>query len=148
MKQTALPLSYRFLVASAGRAKRYSYSPYSRFRVGAALLTNDGRVYTGCNIENSSYGLTVCAERTAVFKAVSEGAKRFKAIAVVSDSPDITPPCGACRQVLLELAHDADVILVSGREKCKIVKMKELFPLPFSRESLMAGRGRTRGARR
>ncbi|HSQ76023.1 MAG TPA: cytidine deaminase, partial [Bacteroidota bacterium] len=99
-------MQYRTLVSRARAAKRYSHSPYSRFRVGAAVLATSGKVYTGCNIENSSYGLTVCAERTALFKAVSEGEKSFVAMAIASDETSATPPCGACRQVIMDLAGD------------------------------------------
>lgn len=138
MKKTGFPSSYNSLIVAARAARQYSYSPYSRFRVGAALMTTDGRVYTGCNIENSSYGLTVCAERIAVFKAVSEGALRFRAMAIVSDSTEYTPPCGACRQVLMDFADNIDFILTNGRGGHKIVRMKELLPYPFSPKNLPA----------
>jgi cytidine deaminase len=130
-------MTYRTLVKRARAAQRKSFSPYSRFRVGAALLTADGKVFTGCNIESSSYGLTVCAERTAIFKAVSEGKKRFRAIAVVSDDDGFTPPCGACRQVLMDLAGDIDFIMANGDDELSVLKLSTLFPHPFGSEYLL-----------
>jgi cytidine deaminase len=129
-------MNYTHLAARATDAKRNSYSPYSRFRVGAALLTTDGKIYTGCNVENSSYGLTVCAERTALFKAVSEGENSFKAIAIASDEDTFTPPCGACRQVIFELAGNIDVVLTRKDGRYRTMKMLKLMPLPFDGESL------------
>lgn len=131
MKNRSFPSRYRKLIAAAKAAKRYSFSPYSQFRVGAALLTVKGKIFTGCNIENSSYGLTVCAERTAIFKAVSEGENHFVAIAVASDDEDFTPPCGACRQVLMDLARRIDFIMTDRKGNHKVLKLKELFPYPF-----------------
>ncbi|MBP1691569.1 MAG: cytidine deaminase [Bacteroidetes bacterium] len=129
-------MNYRSLVSRARAAKRHSHSPYSRFRVGAAVLTSSGKVYTGCNIENSSYGLTVCAERTALFKAVSEGETSFVAVAIASDEKDATPPCGACRQVIMDLAGDVDVILSTGNGALKVLKLADLLPLPFGGKNL------------
>ncbi|MEM4374408.1 MAG: cytidine deaminase, partial [Nitrososphaerota archaeon] len=103
-------VNYAQLLMQARKAMRYSYAPYSRFRVGAALLTEEGEVVTGCNVENPSYGLSNCAERTAVFKAVSEGRRRFRAIAVVSSRANPVYPCGACRQVLREFNPRLKVI--------------------------------------
>lgn len=136
MNTKKLPIRYRKLVAAAKTAKGYSYSPYSRFRVGAALLTSRGKIYTGCNVENSSYGLTICAERTAIFKAVSEGEKEFFAIAVVSDSKDSTPPCGACRQVLMELARNIDFVMADRKGNPRIMKLTALLPYPFDQDKL------------
>jgi cytidine deaminase len=124
------------LALRAREARRSSVSPYSRFRVGAALLCSSGRVYTGCNVENSSYGLTICAERTALVKAVSEGERRFTALAIVSDSPDPTPPCGACRQVIMELAGDIDIILIGKHRKVRTFRMSELLPHAFSKDNI------------
>ncbi|HTY37751.1 MAG TPA: cytidine deaminase [Bacteroidota bacterium] len=124
------------LVKEAFAAKRYSRAPYSNFHVGAALLTSNGKIYRGCNVEISTYGLTICAERTAIFKAISEGDDRFKAIAVVSDDPSYTPPCGACRQVLMELAGNIDFIMVNGKGTTKILKMRELLPHAFGNKNL------------
>lgn len=113
-----------------------AYAPYSRFHVGAALLASNGKIHTGCNVEVSTYSLTICAERTAIFKALSEGFRNFKAIAVVSDDPEYTPPCGACRQVLMELAGDIDLLMIDGKKRVKTMKLKELLPLPFSHRNL------------
>lgn len=120
------------LIQSALKAKERAYAPYSGFRVGSALLGLDGKVYLGCNVENSSYGLTVCAERVAVFNAVSNGCSTFKAIAVASDSPDFVYPCGACRQVLFELSEDILVILVKADGGFIEKSLKELLPWGFS----------------
>lgn len=125
------------LIAEAMKAKENAYVPYSHFRVGAALLTESGRVYTGCNIENVSYGATNCAERTAVFKAVSEGEREFKAIVITGDSGDYLPPCGICRQVLLEFGKDSiEVILANSIEDYKVTTLGELLPGAFSSKNL------------
>jgi len=137
MKKRFAGISYEKLISYAQKARRYSHSPFSKFRVGAALLTSQGKIYTGCNIENSSYGLTICAERTAVFKAISDGARNFEAIAVVSDHGDFTPPCGACRQVLMELAPNIDFVLGKSRGKYLVLKMDELLPMPFLPSNLV-----------
>jgi cytidine deaminase len=129
-------MNYKALAKRALLAKRFSHSPYSHFRVGAALLTSTGKVFTGCNVENSSYGLTNCAERTALFKAVSEGHKKFKAIAIASDENGFTPPCGACRQVIIELAGNIDVILAKNNGETKIIPMKKLLPHAFTKKNL------------
>lgn len=127
---------YKRLVEEAKKAKRYSYSPYSRFRVGAALLASNGKIFTGCNIENSSYGLTICAERTAIFKAISEGVSSFRALAVVSDGEDFTPPCGACRQVLMDLAANIDFLMTDKKGNYKSLKLNVLLPYPFVKKNL------------
>jgi len=124
------------LALKAIEAKTNAHTPYSGFHVGAALLTEDGKVYSGCNIESSSYSLTMCAERTAVFKAYSEGERKFKAIAVAGDSPDFCPPCGSCRQVMLDLCGDIDVIMINKKEELKVLKLSQLLPLPFGDQSL------------
>lgn len=129
-------MDYQSLVARAKAAKRFSHSPYSRFRVGAAVLTTGGKVYTGCNIENSSYGLTICAERTALFKAVSEGETSFIAIAIASDETRFTPPCGACRQVMMDLAGDMDIVLSTQKGGLKVLRLVDLLPLPFGGKNL------------
>jgi cytidine deaminase len=128
---------YQELVQHAQQAKLQAYAPYSKFQVGVALLAKDGTVFTGCNIENSSFGLTICAERTAAFKAISEGVKAFVAMAISSDSPKFTPPCGACRQVLLELVGNIDFIMVDGKNRIKVVKLASLLPLAFTTEDLL-----------
>lgn len=125
------------LIAEAMKAKENAYVPYSHFRVGAALLTESGRVYTGCNIENVSYGATNCAERTAVFKAVSEGEREFKAIVITGDNGDYLPPCGICRQVLLEFGKESmEVILANSIEDYKVTTLGELLPGAFSSKNL------------
>lgn len=120
----------------AQHAKLRAHAPYSSFPVGAALRTSTGRVYTGCNIETSSYSLTICAERTAIFKAISEGERKFTAIAIAADDPQFTPPCGACRQVLWELAGNIDIVMVNPEGKTKTVKLKQLIPHAFDSQNL------------
>src|SRR6266850_1845281 len=105
--------------------------PFSNFRVGAALLTDDGSVFTGCNIENATLGLTICAERVALFKALSEGARKFPRIAIAADTGTLTPPCGACRQILWEFCGDIELTLVNLRGKIETFRLKDLFPRPF-----------------
>lgn len=119
------------LVAAARRARRHARADYSRFKVGAALETADGQVITGCNIENASYGLTMCAERVAMFKALSDGHRRFVKVAVVADTATPTPPCGPCRQILWEFAGDIDVIMANTRRITGRYRMADLLPLPF-----------------
>jgi len=125
------------LISLANEAKGKSYSPYSNFRVGAALLTKDGKVFKGANIENAAYGLTICAERTAAFAAKLEGVTEFSAIAITSDSKDFIPPCGSCRQVLLELCgKELDVHITNGNGDVKSFKLKELIPFSFDDTNL------------
>ncbi|MFZ6033488.1 MULTISPECIES: cytidine deaminase [Melioribacter] len=125
------------LISKAVEAARKAYAPYSNFHVGAALITKSGKIYLGANIENSSYGLTICAERTAAFRAVLEGEKEFDAIAIVSDSEDFTPPCGACRQVLSELCgKDLSVIMNNKKGEIKEMTLEELLPFSFDKENL------------
>ena len=121
----------RSLVKKATEARKKAYAPYSKFKVGAALETVSGKVYVGCNVENSSYGLTLCAERVALFKAVSEGAKKFKRIAIVADTKRPCPPCGMCRQALYEFAPNLEVVMANTKGKTKKVKLKELLAHPF-----------------
>ncbi len=108
-----------------------SYAPYSNFPVGAAAECEDGTVYTGCNVENAAYGETVCAERTAIFKAVSEGHRRFRRIAVAGKTDGFCPPCGSCRQVMAEFSPDMDVIMVTPSGETKTVNLRELLPWGF-----------------
>lgn len=124
-------MTYEKLIEKAYEAMTFSYSPYSNFKVGAALLTKSGRVFTGCNIEIASYGATNCAERTAIFKAISEGEKEFAAIAVTSSSRDFTYPCGICRQVIVEFAKDIDII-VAKEYDYEVYKIDELLPKSFT----------------
>lgn len=123
------------LIKKALEAKERAYVPYSKFKVGAALLTEDGELFTGCNIEVSSYSPTLCAERTAIFKAISEGHKKIKAIAVVGDS-DFTYPCGVCRQVMREFGKNATIIVANSEEDYRIYKLEELLPHSFGPEDL------------
>jgi cytidine deaminase len=116
-------------------------APFSGFTVGAALEAEDGTVITGCNIENASYGLTMCAERVAVFKAVSEGHRRFRRIAVVADTPAPTPPCGACRQILWEYVGDIQVVLANLERETGRYSLKSLLPLPFDAAVLSSSGG-------
>ena len=119
------------LLDAARAARLHALAPFSNFKVGAALETEDGHIVTGCNVENASYGLTICAERVAMFKAISEGHRRFVRIAVVADTEAPTPPCGACRQILWELGGDLEVILGNLSEENGRFRMRELLPLPF-----------------
>jgi cytidine deaminase len=119
------------LVAAATAARELAFAPYSGFRVGAALEAEDGAVVTGCNVESASYGLTVCAERCALFKGVSEGRTRFRCVAVVADTDELTPPCGACRQLLWEFAPDATVTLANLTGKTAAFTVRELLPHGF-----------------
>jgi len=119
------------LIDAAVRARENARAKFSSFKVGAALEDSTGRVHTGCNVENVSYGLTVCAERVAAFKAISEGAREFRRIAIAADTNMLTPPCGACRQVLWELCGDIEVILVNMHGKAETLRLKDLFPRPF-----------------
>jgi len=125
-------MEYSELIKLSKEASKSAHAPYSGFHVGAALLTADNKVITGCNIESSSFSLTICAERTAIFKAYSEGIKKFKAIAVTSDSPDYCPPCGACRQVISDLCGDIDVVMSNSENELKIIKISELLPFAFN----------------
>lgn len=128
-------MEYKKLVEMAYKAMENAYVPYSNFNVGAALLTKSGKVYTGCNVECASYGGTNCAERTAIFKAVSEGEKEFTAIAIVSKTMDLTFPCGICRQVISEFADEMDIILAKDLDY-KVFKLTELLPHMFDKSSL------------
>lgn len=122
---------YTPLLIQAREARLNAHAPYSKFLVGAALETEDGRVFTGCNIENATYGLTVCAERVALFKAISEGVSSYRCIAVVADTEAPTPPCGACRQLLWEFCGDIEVALGNLDRGAGKYRLSELFPLPF-----------------
>lgn len=124
------------LVEIAKKAMEKAYVPYSNFRVGAALLTDDGKIFTGCNIENASFGATNCAERTAIFKAVSEGYTNFKKIAIISDSSNITYPCGICRQVILEFGRDMQIICANKNGEYKEFNLKDLLPYAFTNEDI------------
>lgn len=119
------------LLESALNARAHAHAPFSKFCVGAALEDEAGRIHTGCNVENATYGLTICAERVAIFKAISEGARKFRRLAVAADTDDLTPPCGACRQIIWEFCGDIEIALVNPRGKTEIYRMSQLFPRPF-----------------
>ncbi len=124
------------LITAAKRARENAHAPFSNFRVGAALRAKSGRIFGGCNVENATYGLTVCAERVAIFKAISEGERGFDAIAVVTDTDNLTPPCGACRQLIWEFCGDVPVVLANLKGKTETIPMRELFPKPFDASNL------------
>jgi cytidine deaminase len=119
------------LVTAARAAREHAVATYSHFKVGAALRTKAGKIYAGCNVENASYGLTMCAERVALFKALSEGEREFTAVAVVADTDAPTPPCGACRQLLWEFCGDVPVVMATPTRVVATHQMKDLLPLPF-----------------
>jgi cytidine deaminase len=124
------------LVAAARKARENAVADFSHFKVGAALETDAGEIVTGCNIENATYGLTVCAERVAIFKALSEGKRSFTRIAVVADTASPTPPCGACRQIIWEFCGDVAVIIANLAEIKLTMRMQDLLPLPFDKRLL------------
>ena len=127
---------YDTLISAAKQARENAHAPYSNFRVGAALRATSGRIFTGCNVENATYGLTVCAERVAILKAISEGERGFDAISVVTDTDALTPPCGACRQLIWEFCGDVQVILANLKGKTEVIQMRDLFPKPFDSSNL------------
>jgi cytidine deaminase len=124
------------LIAAAAEVREKAYAPYSNFKVGAAVETDEGNIYTGCNVESASYGLTVCAERVAIWKGISRGEKRFGRIAVVVDTEELTPPCGVCRQIIWEFCGDVPVILSNLHGKSETVQMSELLPRAFDSKFL------------
>jgi len=119
------------LISAALKTRENAHAPFSRFKVGAAVEDVDGRIFTGCNVENATYGLTVCAERIAVFKAISEGARKFRRVAVIADTDVLTPPCGACRQILWEFCGDIEIVLGNLNGKTEKVQLAQLFPRAF-----------------
>ncbi|WPC42216.1 cytidine deaminase [Clostridium sp. JS66] len=131
-------MDYKMLVSKALEGRKNAYVPYSKFKVGAAVLTEDGKVYTGCNIENASYGATNCAERTAVFKAVSEGHTTIKAIAIVGVENEYTYPCGICRQVIAEFgSEDIEIILGKNENEYIVKTLDEILPGAFTKRDLI-----------
>src|SRR5262245_12216549 len=122
----------RLLLDAARAVREHAHAAFSHFKVGAALETDDGQIVTGCNVENATYGITVCAERVAVWKAISEGHRRFRRVAVVADTKEPTPPCGACRQILWEFGGDLEVILGNLQEEPGRHRLRDLLPLPFA----------------
>ena len=131
-------INYVKLIEEAFAAKEFAYTPYSKFRVGAALLAKNGKIYTGCNIENASYTPTNCAERTSFFKAISEGVSEFKAIAIVGDLDQYLSPCGVCRQVMVEFCDPKkfQIVLAKTVTDYKILTLEQLFPYSFTKENL------------
>lgn len=131
---------YKSLMAEAQKARQKSYSPYSRFRVGAALLTKSGKIYTGCNIENAAYTPTVCAERTAIFKAVSEGERDFEALAIIGgaegETAEFCAPCGVCRQVIAEFCDKNFKIVLGNEDNFKVYTLDGLLPFAFTGDDL------------
>lgn len=119
------------LITAALAARENAHAPFSKFKVGAAIEDEAGRIHTGCNVENATYGLTCCAERVAVFKAISEGATQFVRVAVVADTETLTPPCGACRQILWEFCGDVELVLANLRGKSETLRLGTLFPRAF-----------------
>jgi len=124
-------LMLKKLISSAKKARDKAYAPYSKFKVGAAVLTDKNKIFTGCNIENASYSLTICAERIAISKAVSEGCKNLKAIVIIADTKEPVSPCGACRQFMIEFNPDMIVIMANLNRKIKIENIKDLLPHNF-----------------
>lgn len=124
------------LIAAALDARLHAHAPYSHFQVGAALEAGDGRIFIGCNVEISSYGLTMCAERVAAFHAIAQGARAFRRIVVVTDVPRPAPPCGACRQVLWDLCGDIEITLVNVQGDSQSFSLSSLFPRPFDDHSM------------
>lgn len=128
--------SEKELIDAATSVRENAYAPFSDFRVGSALETDDGQIISGCNVESASYGLTVCAERVAIWKAISEGKRKIKHIAVVADTEELTPPCGVCRQIIWEFGGDIPVIMANLKGKVETVQMKELLPRAFDTKFL------------
>lgn len=124
------------MIGRAVDARSKAYAPYSNFKVGAALVAENGEIFTGCNVESASYGLTVCAERVAIWKAVSEGVTKFTEIAVVADTEELTPPCGVCRQIIWEFCGDIPVVLANLKGQSETVQMRELLPRAFDTKFL------------
>jgi len=129
-------MDYTQLAEEAIKAKSKAHALYSEFHVGAALLTEKDKLYLGANIENSSYGLSICAERTAIFSAILEGERKFKAIAIAGDAKDFCTPCGACRQIISDLCGNIDVVMVNHKKETKVLKLSELLPFAFGAENL------------
>ncbi len=130
------------LVEAAKNGRENAFAPYSNFKVGAAVETAGGKIFIGCNVENASYGLTVCAERVAIWKAVSEGERDFISLAVVADTDELTPPCGACRQIIWEFCGDIPVTMANLQGQSETLQMSELLPKAFGREFLEQNEGK------
>lgn len=119
------------LLRAAWEVRERAHAPFSKFKVGAAIRDDSGRIFTGCNVENATYGLTMCAERVAIFKAIAEGASKLEQVAVVADTSTLTPPCGACRQLLWEFCRDAELVLANLSGRRERLRMQQIFPRPF-----------------
>ncbi len=132
--------SLQELIETAKTARLRSIAPFSNFLVGAALKTEGGKVYTGCNVESASYGLTVCAERVAIWKALSEGERQFTELAIVADTGSLTPPCGTCRQIIWEFCKSATIVLANLRGESETVSIRELLPRAFDARFLQAAK--------
>ena len=128
---------FKKLIKEAEKARKRAYTPYSKFKVGAAVLSSDGKIFSGCNIENASFGMSVCAERVAIFKAISEGSTKFKAIAVIGDTDKPCSPCGACRQVISEFGEEILLVMANLKGDVKIKKIGELLPEAFGKKDLL-----------
>ncbi|MBD3287966.1 cytidine deaminase [candidate division KSB1 bacterium] len=135
-EQSEVIMDYQSYIKKAIEAKKSAFAPYSKFRVGAIMVTRDDRSFSGCNIESSTYSLTICAERMALFKAISEGARDFKAIFIAADTEKPCTPCGACRQVIWELAENIEVVMINKYGKFKTRMMKDLLPDAFDENYL------------
>lgn len=130
-------MDYSLLIREALKARENAYAPYSKFKVGSAILSSDNKIYTGCNVENASFGATNCAERTAIFKGVSEGLHEIKAVAVVGDLQEYTYPCGICRQVIAEFAsEDTDIIVAKNEAEFRVYKLREILPGAFTKNDI------------
>jgi cytidine deaminase len=135
--------SLQQLIETAKSARLRSIAPFSNFLVGAAVKTAEGKVYTGCNVESASYGLTVCAERVAIWKALSEGERQFIELAIVADTEALTPPCGTCRQIIWEFAKNATIVLGNLRGETQVVSIRELLPRAFDARFLSGAAKKT-----
>jgi cytidine deaminase len=124
------------LITAAIAVREKAYAPFSNFKVGAAVLTKAGKIYTGCNVESASFGLTVCAERVAIWKAVSEGEREFAHVVVVANTEELTPPCGVCRQIIWEFCGDSEITFANLKGKRETLRMKELLPRAFDTKFL------------
>ena len=121
------------LIKSAFKARKNAYSPYSNFRVGAAVLTHSGKIYSSGNVENCCYALTICAERGAFYHAIAAGERRFKMLAVTANAESFTPPCGACRQVIWELAGDIEIVMINRKKQTRTIPLSALYPVPYKK---------------
>jgi cytidine deaminase len=131
-----MELNDKELIEAALNVRENAYAPFSEFKVGSAIVTDDGDIVTGCNVESASYGLTVCAERVAIWKAISQGKRKIKRIAVVADTEELTPPCGVCRQIIWEFGGDIPVVFANLNGKVETVQMRDLLPRAFDTKFL------------